>query len=53
MLLARALTLTSAIGYEKGEIPYTGMVSFAADEALIAAAKDAIALAAPGSSLKW
>ena len=37
----------SAIGYEKGEIPYTGMVSFAADETLIAAAQDAITSVAP------
>ncbi len=37
----------SAIGFEKGEIPYTGMVSFAADAALIAAAQDAITAVAP------
>ena len=37
----------SALGYEKGEILYTGQVSFAADEALIEAAKEAIAAVAP------
>jgi adenosylhomocysteine nucleosidase len=37
----------SAIGYEKGEILYTGKVSFSADETLITAALDAIATAAP------
>ena len=37
----------SAIGYEKGEIPYTGVTSFSADETLIAAAQEAIASVAP------
>ncbi len=37
----------SALGYEKGEILYIGLVGFAADETLIAAAKEAIATVAP------
>ena len=37
----------SAVGYEKGEIPYTGLVSFPADEELITLACEAIAAAAP------
>ncbi len=36
-----------AIGYQKGEIPYTGMVAFPADEALRAAAVKAVKESAP------
>ncbi len=32
----------SAIGFQKGEVPFTGKISFAADETLINIAKDAI-----------
>lgn len=37
----------SPIGYQKGEIPYTGLFAFKADEVLIEAAKNALSNAAP------
>ena len=36
-----------AIGYEKGEIPYTGLYAFPADDALRAAAVEAVSESAP------
>lgn len=41
----------SPIGFEKGEIPYTGMVAFPADESLRAKAVEAITQAAPSSKV--
>ena len=41
----------SAIGFRKGEIPYTGMVAFPADESLRAKAVEAITQAAPSSKV--
>ncbi len=41
----------SAIGFQKGEIPFTGLVSFEADEGLRAAAMKAVHRAAPSSRL--
>jgi adenosylhomocysteine nucleosidase len=38
----------SAIGFAKGEIPYTGLYAFPADETLIAAAGQAVRTSAPG-----
>lgn len=38
-----------AIGYAKGEIPYTGRYAFPADEALRAAALEAVCAIAPGA----
>ena len=41
----------SAIGFRKGEIPYTGMVAFPADEQLRARAVEAVRRAAPASKV--
>lgn len=37
----------SAIGFAKGEIPYTGLYAFPADEALVSAARQAVKTSAP------
>ena len=41
----------SAIGFRKGEIPYTGMVAFPADEQLRSRAVEAVRRAAPASKV--
>ncbi len=41
----------SALGYHKGEIPYTGLYAFPADEHLRALAVDAVRRAAPSSKV--
>ena len=41
----------SAIGFKKGEIPYTGLVAFPADEALRQQAVEAVREAAPSSKV--
>ncbi|MBQ9069026.1 MAG: 5'-methylthioadenosine/adenosylhomocysteine nucleosidase [Eggerthellaceae bacterium] len=41
----------TSIGFERGEIPYTGMVAFPADEVLRALAMEAVKSAAPNSKV--